>query len=166
MSIRYLGEIRVFGFNFPPKGWAECNGQLMQISQNQALFSLLGTTWGGNGQTTFALPDLRGRVPIHVGGGHTLGERGGEEAHTLTAAETPAHLHGVNAVSAATGGNSVPTGRFLGGANNMYHAPSSLTPITPDTVTTTGGGQPHANQQPYLTLNICIALQGVFPSQT
>jgi microcystin-dependent protein len=143
-----------------------CNGQLLPINQNQALFSLLGTTFGGDGRVNFALPDLRGRVPIHVGSGHTLGERGGEQAHTVSIAELPEHTHTVAANSAATGGNANPTGRFLGGANNAYHSPTDLTAMNTGTVTNTGGSQAHLNMQPFLTVSFCIALQGIFPSPT
>jgi microcystin-dependent protein len=161
----FLGELRLMSFNFPPKGWALCNGQFMPINQNQALFSLLGTTFGGNGQTTFALPDLRARTPIHVGNGHTLGERAGEDSHTLTQNEMPAHVHPVMASSAASGGNNLPTNRFLGGAADAYHAATNLTTFRSGTITNTGGSQPHLNDQPFLTLTFCIALQGIFPSQ-
>jgi microcystin-dependent protein len=161
----FLSEIRIMSFNFPPKGWAFCNGQLLPINQNQALFALLGTTYGGNGQTTFALPDLRARVPIHVGSGHILGERAGEAAHTLTAAELPTHIHAGGASSADTGGNDNPTNRFLGGAATMYHTPASLTTMNTAMITNTGGSQAHLNQQPFLALSFCIALQGIFPSR-
>ena len=164
MAEPFLSEIRLMSFNFAPRGWAECNGQLLPINQNQALFSLLGTTFGGNGQTTFALPDLRGRTPIHVGGGHTLGERAGVQAHTLSLSEMPAHTHLAQGSSASTGGNASPSGRFLGGANNAYHAPTGLTPLDPGTVTNVGGSQAHLNMQPFLTICFCIALQGTFPS--
>jgi microcystin-dependent protein len=164
MAEPFLAEIRIMSFNFAPKGWALCNGQLLPINQNQALFSLLGTTFGGDGRVNFALPDLRARTPIHVGAGHTLGERGGEDSHTLTLSEMPAHSHPVMVNAAATGGNSVPTNRFLGGANNAYHTPASLTPMRAGTLTNTGGSQPHPNEQPFLTLSFCIALQGIFPS--
>ena len=166
MGTPYLSQISLFSFNFPPKGWALCNGQLLPINQNQALFSLLGTTYGGNGQTNFALPDLRGCVPSHFGSGHTLGERAGVEAVTLAIAQLPNHTHFVAASSTATGGNASANGRYLGGANNAYHAATGpLTTLTPATVTNAGGSQPHTNMQPFLTLNFCIALQGVFPSQ-
>ena len=112
----------------------------------------------------FALPDLRGRTPIHVGSGHTLGERGGEQAHTLTVGEMPAHTHGLNGSTTASGGTDNPTGNFLGSASNLYHTPVSLTPMNPGTITNTGGSQAHQNMQPFLTLNFCIALQGIFPS--
>jgi microcystin-dependent protein len=164
MAEPFLSEIRIMSFNFAPKGWALCNGQLLPINQNQALFSLLGTTYGGNGQTSFALPNLQGRVPIHVGTGRTLGETGGEEAHTLTVGELPTHTHAVSASNAATGGSSSPTNRFLGGANNMYGAGAPLTTLQPATVSNIGGSQPHTNLQPFLTLSFCIALQGIFPS--
>ncbi len=165
MAEPFLSEIRLMSFNFAPKGWAMCNGQMLPINQNQALFSLLGTTFGGNGQTTFALPDLRGRVPIHVGSGHTLGEKAGEQAHTISQSEMPMHTHVVTASSAATGGNALPAGRFLGGGNNVYHAASgTLTTMNPGTVTNTGGSQAHLNMQPFLALTFCIALQGIFPS--
>jgi microcystin-dependent protein len=165
MAEPFLSEIRLMSFVFAPRGWALCNGQLLPINQNQALFSLLGTTYGGDGRVNFALPDLRGRTPIHVGSGHTLGERGGEQAHTLSIAEIPTHTHAAAASSLATGGNANPTGRFLGSGNNVYHSPASLTSMTPGTVANTGGSQAHLNMQPFLTLSFCIALQGIFPSQ-
>ena len=165
MAEPFLSEIRIFSFNYAPKGWALCNGQLLPINQNQALFSLLGTTYGGDGRVNFALPDLRGRVPTHEGSGFTLGQRGGEYAHTLIQSEMTQHIHFVSASSSATGGNNSPVNRFLGGGNNVYNTPQSLTTIQPGTVTNTGGSQPHENKQPYLTLNFCIALQGIFPSQ-
>ena len=164
MAEPFLSEIRIMSFNFAPRGWALCNGQFLPINQNQALFSLLGTTYGGNGQTNFALPNTQGRTPIHVGGGHPLGQQGGEQAHTLTSAEMPTHTHGVNGSSALTGGNVGPNGRYLGGANNAYHSPANLTTLDPATVSNTGGSQAHLNMQPFLALNFCIALQGIFPS--
>ena len=166
MAEPFLSEIRLMSFVFPPKGWALCNGQLLPINQNQGLFSLLGTTFGGDGRINFALPDLRGRTPIHVGNGHTLGERGGEQAHTLSIAELPNHQHFVAASNTATGGNVSPGNRFLGGANNAYHAPTALTALNPGSVTNIGGSQAHLNMQPFLTLSFCIALQGIFPSPT
>jgi microcystin-dependent protein len=164
MAEPFLSELRMVSFNFAPKGWAMCNGQTLPINQNQALFSLLGTTFGGDGRTNFKLPDVRGRVPIHVGSGHTLGQQAGEQAHTLTQNEMPQHVHGVGGSSAQTGGNTVPAGRILGGANNMWHSPENLTAMNPGTITSTGGSQPHLNMQPYLALTFCIALQGIFPS--
>jgi microcystin-dependent protein len=166
MAEPFLSEIRLMSFAFAPQGWAQCNGQLLPINQNQALFSLLGTTFGGDGRVNFALPDLRGRTPIHVGGGHTLGERGGEQAHTLSIAEVPQHTHAVAASTSASGGNATPNGNYLGGGNNVYQSANggTLTTMRPDTVTNTGGSQAHLNMQPFLSLNFCIALQGIFPS--
>jgi len=166
MAEPFLSEIRIMSFGFAPRGWALCNGQLLPINQNQPLFSLLGTTFGGDGRVNFALPNLQGRAPIHVGSGHTLGERGGEQAHTLSIAELPTHTHAVAASSVATGGNANGTGRFLGGGNNVYHSPTNLTSLNPATVTSVGGSQAHLNMQPFLILNFCIALQGIFPSPT
>jgi microcystin-dependent protein len=165
VSEPYLAEIRLFSFNHVPKGWAMCNGQLLPINQNQALFSLLGITYGGNGQTTFALPDLRGRVPIHYGDGFQLGTSAGTESVTLGIQQLPQHLHFVNGSTVATGGNDNPTGRFLGSAGNLYHTPSGLTSMNPGTIGSTGGSQAHENRQPFLTLTFGIALQGIFPSQ-
>jgi len=165
MAEPFLSEIRIMSFNFAPKGWAMCNGQLLPINQNQALFSLLGTTFGGDGRVNFALPDLRGRVPIHVGNSHTLGERAGEQAHTLTLSELTMHTHTVKANSSATAGVATPNGNFLGGGNNAYHTATNLTPLNAQTVSTVGGSQAHQNMQPFLTLTFCIALQGIFPSQ-
>jgi microcystin-dependent protein len=166
MAEPFLSEIRIMSFGFPPRGWALCDGQLLPINQNQALFSLLGTTFGGDGRVNFALPDLRGRVPIHVGSAHTLGERGGEQAHTVSIAELPTHTHSLSVSTSATGGNANPTGRLLGGGNNVYHSPASLTAMHAGTVANTGGSQAHLNMEPFLTLNFSIALQGIFPSPT
>jgi microcystin-dependent protein len=153
-------------FGFAPKGWALCNGQLLPINQNQALFSLLGTTYGGDGRVNFALPNLQGRAPIHEGAGHTLGERGGEQAHTLSIAELPTHTHVLRGTSAA-GDNNDPTGRLLGKSQqNAYAAAANLGAMSPAVVTNIGGSQAHINMQPFLVLNFCIALQGIFPSQT
>ena len=164
MAEPFLSEIRIMSFGFPPKGWALCDGQLLPINQNQALFSLLGTTYGGNGQTNFGLPNLQGRTPIHMGSGHTLGEVGGQQAHTLTQSEMPLHTHVVNA--SPTNGNSVqPNNTVMAGALNVYRAPDSLTTLRPDAVTNVGGSQAHLNMQPFLVLNFSIALQGIFPSQ-
>lgn len=164
MAEPFLSELRLFSFNFAPKGWALCNGQLLPINQNQALFALLGTTYGGNGQTTFALPDLRGRTPIHEGSGHTLGERAGEEAHTLTISELPTHVH-VARANSLDGNTPDPTNGFFSAYLNGYTSAASLVALEPTTLTNVGGSQPHLNMQPYLTLNWCIALQGIFPSQ-
>jgi len=165
MAEPFLSEIRLFTFVFAPKGWALCNGQLLPINQNQALFSLLGTTFGGDGRVNFALPDLRGRVPMHEGSGHTLGERGGEQAHTLSSAELPAHTHAPGA-SAADGATPVPAGGVLAAANNLYGPTGAIAPLNAGTVTSVGGSQAHLNMQPFLTINFCIALQGIFPSQS
>jgi microcystin-dependent protein len=164
MAEPFLAEIRIMSFSFPPKGWALCDGQLLLINQNQALFSLLGTTYGGNGQTNFALPDLRSRTPIHMGGGHTQGERGGEQAHTLSIAELPTHTHTAQAASAASN-TPIATNNVLASANNVYGPAANLTSLSPTSVTNVGGSQAHLNMQPFLTLNFCIALQGIFPSQ-
>jgi microcystin-dependent protein len=166
MAEPFLSELRIMSFDFAPKGWAQCNGQLLPINQNQALFSLLGTTFGGDGRVNFALPDLRGRTPIHVGAGHTLGERGGEPAHTISIAEEPTHTHFVQVSTSSASGNDNPSGRFLGGVNNMYHTPVNLTPMNSGTIVNTGGSQAHLNMEPFLTLTVCIALQGIFPSPT
>ena len=163
MAEPFLSEIRLMSFVFAPKGWALCNGQLLPINQNQALFSLLGTTFGGDGRVNFALPDLRGRTPIHVGSGHTLGERGGEQAHTLSIAEIPQHVHGLQA-SSVNASQPVGTNAVLGSALNAYGSPASLTSLAPTTVTNAGGSQAHLNMQPFLTISFCIALQGIFPS--
>src|ERR671934_2223842 len=169
MAEPFLSEIRIMSFNFAPKGWALCNGQLLPINQNQALFSLLGTTFGGDGQTNFALPDIQGRTPIHVGSGFTLGERGGEQAHTLSIAEIPKHTHTVNATSVTATTNN-PSNTLLTAqstAANLYaSAASGLVAMSASMVGNTGGSQAHLNMQPFLTLNFCIALQGIFPSAT
>lgn len=165
MSEPFLSEIKIMSFGFPPKGWALCDGQLLPINQNQALFSLLGTTYGGDGRVNFGLPNLQGRAPMHMGSGHTLGERGGEQAHTLSISEIPTHTHTANAVSTA-GNSPIPTGNFLGSADNTYVSAQTLTSLQPGTVGAVGGSQAHLNMQPFLTLSFCIALQGIFPSQT
>lgn len=166
MAEPFLSEIRIMSFVFAPKGWALCNGQLLPINQNQGLFSLLGTTFGGDGRVNFALPDLRARVPIHVGSGHTLGERGGEQAHTLSISEIPTHAHVLNA-SSNTGTVQEFADNVLGTvASRIYTDPGSLVAMHPATVTNAGGSQAHLNMQPFLTLSFCIALQGIFPSPT
>jgi microcystin-dependent protein len=165
MAEPFLSEIRIMSFDFAPKGWAMCNGQLLPINQNQPLFALLGTTFGGDGRVNFALPDQRARTPIHVGSGFTLGERGGEQAHTLTLSELSSHPHLEAASSAFSGGVSAPGGNFIGSANNMFHTPANLQPMNPASISNTGGSQAHNNMQPYLVLNFCIALQGIFPQR-
>ncbi|MSU58986.1 MAG: phage tail protein [Pedosphaera sp.] len=166
MAEPFLSEIRIMSFGYAPRGWALCNGQLLPVNQNQALFSLLGTTYGGNGQTNFALPNLQGKTPIHVGNGHTLGQTGGEQSHTLSISEIPTHAHVANA-SASAGNNVVPTGAVLGSPLNLSYRPagSGLTSMIAGTLANAGGSQAHLNMQPFLTLNFCIALQGIFPSQ-
>lgn len=172
MADPFVAEIRVFPFNFAPKGWAWCDGQLMPISQNTALFSLLGTTYGGDGKSTFALPDLQGRAPMHPGQGpglslHDLGETGGSETVTLLESEIPSHSHAVNA-SQADAIERFPAGQLMatGIGIGQYGAAASLTQLSPQAVTPIGGDQPHNNLQPYLTLYFNIALQGVFPPRT
>jgi len=165
MAEPFLSEIRIMSFGFAPKGWALCDGQLLPINQNQALFSLLGTTYGGDGRVNFGLPNLQGRVPIHMGSGHTLGERGGEQGHTLSIAELPTHVHAANATN-TNGASALPTGNVLGAFNNAYTQPAALTALDPSSIANVGGSQAHLNMQPFLVLNFCIALQGIFPSQT
>ncbi len=203
MAEPFLSEIRVFSFNFAPRGWALCNGQLLPINQNQALFSLLGTTYGGDGRVNFALPNLQGRTPIHTGGGFTLGQVGGTAAHTLSQSELPTHSHTLNADAA--GAALTPLGNRLGNAGSDVYVPPSLVSPLPEAVvdetevalswhegvsrfyadsgtggfaaaalvqmnaaavSSVGGSQAHNNMQPFLTLNFCIALQGIFPSPT
>ena len=171
MAEPFLAEIRLFSFGFPPRGWAHCNGQLLQINQNQALFSLLGTTYGGDGRVNFALPDLRGRTPIHADNGFPLGVRGGEEAHSLSTAEIPSHVHQVKATSQTPAAN-IQTGALLAPAGGgrrpvtPYAAPNNLVPLVAGTVANAGVQQPHQNMQPSMAIGFCIALQGIFPSQS
>jgi microcystin-dependent protein len=167
MSDPFISEIRLFSFTYPPKGWALCNGQLLPINQNQALFSLLGTTYGGDGRVSFALPDLRDRVPVHVGNGVTLGERGGEAAHTLAAAELPQHTHVLTGTSAAAvSANPSPSVVLAGSVGaSAYAPPSSPVAMSPAALSTVGGSQAHENMPPFLTISFCIALVGIFPSQ-
>jgi microcystin-dependent protein len=170
MADPFLAEIRIFGFNFPPKGWAFCDGQIMPISQNTALFSLLGTTYGGDGKSTFALPDMQGNVPMHPGQGQglslrDLGEMGGSQTVTLLTTEIPAHSHTLRGVE-----NDptffTPIGNIPAGINQMYVTGSAPnTTMAPQSLAIAGGSQPHNNLMPYLTLNFCIALQGVFPQR-
>ncbi len=172
MADPFVAEIRIFPFNFAPRGWAWCDGQLLPLSQNTALFSLLGTTYGGNGSSNFALPDLQGRAPMHPGQGpglslHDLGEQAGVEGVTLLESEMPLHSHGLN-VSQGDAISRVPTGEQLatGIALGMYEAPNALVSLSPSALPPAGGDQPHNNMQPYLTFYFCIALQGVFPPRT
>ena len=164
MSEPFLAEIKVISWNFPPKGWTFCNGQLLPINQNQALFSILGTTYGGDGRVTFGLPNLQGRSPVHVGNGISLGELGGEAAHTLNISELPAHNHvPVGASPQAT--LAAATGNLWASDASNPFAPTANTSMNPASVLATGGSQPHENMSPYLVLNFIIALQGIFPSQ-
>ncbi|QND67823.1 phage tail protein [Mesorhizobium loti] len=167
MGTPFIGELKVISWNFAPKGWAFCNGQLLPINQNQALFSLLGTMYGGDGRVNFALPDLRSRVPIYSGGsiGAVVGGSGGEEFHTLTQGEMPAHNHLINA-SQTQGDKNTASGNVLAReVGVLYAAYANLTTLNPGSISSVGGSNPHENRQPFLTLNIVIALQGIFPSQ-
>ncbi|MEA2490081.1 MAG: hypothetical protein QOH21_1873 [Acidobacteriota bacterium] len=170
MADPFVAEIRIFPFNFAPKGWAWCDGQLMPLSQNTALFSLLGTTYGGDGKSTFALPDLQGRAPMHPGQGpglslHDLGETGGSETVTLLESEIPAHSHAYSA-SARAADNLNPGAALFGAGTAMYAPVAGLVSMAPEALAPAGGDQPHNNMQPYLTFYFCIALQGVFPPRT
>jgi microcystin-dependent protein len=179
MAEPFLGEIKIISWNFPPKGWTFCNGQLLPINQNQALFAILGTTYGGDGRQTFGLPNLQGRVPVHVGDGIVLGELGGQTAHTLNIAELPAHNHvlvglNVTADTADANGNTPSSGVMPakgvaattnGPVDLLLYGATPNTAMNPATMVPTGGNQPHENMSPYLTLNFIIALQGIFPSQ-
>ena len=162
MAEPFMGELRLMSFDFAPKGWAECNGQLLPINQNQALFSLLGVMYGGDGRITFGLPDLRSRVPIHLSSSYNQGQKLGEEFHTLTTSEMPAHNHLIQA-SSQEGNQAAPV--ILAGSENTYRSADALTIIHPATLQKTGGSQPHENRPPFLVLNWCVALQGIFPSR-
>jgi microcystin-dependent protein len=167
MGTPYIAEIRLMSFHFAPRGWAQCNGQLLSINQNQALFSLLGTTYGGNGTTNFALPDLRGRVPLHFGGGIAQGQRAGSETVTLTSAQLPQPLHALQSstdfANASVPGGALPAAKPRGGIDVYTPAGSTLVPLNAAAVANTGGNQAHENLQPYQTVNFCIALTGNFP---
>jgi microcystin-dependent protein len=175
MADPFVAEVRIFPFNFAPKGWAWCNGQLLPISQNTALFSLLGTYYGGDGKTTFALPNLQGSVPVHVGGNqpgpglstYSLGQNGGTDTVTLLASESPSHTHSVNAQTIDQGDNRIPSPTLNLGNTQIYsNAGSATAQMDPTAVSIFGGGQPHNNLMPYLTLYYNIALQGVFPPRS
>ena len=173
MSDQFVAEIRIFPFNFAPKGWAFCDGQILPISQNTALFSLLGTTYGGDGKSNFALPDMQGNTPMHPGQGpglslHDLGETGGSETVTLLQSEIPAHSHSVGAANSDGNDQSPTNERFAGGVGGIafYANPGALTQLADAAIAPAGVDQPHNNMQPYLTLNFCLALQGVFPPRS
>lgn len=167
MSQPFLAEIKIISWNFPPKGWAFCNGQLLPINQNQALFSILGTSFGGDGRVNFALPDFRGRAPIHTGGENSgiVGQKGGEEFHTVTTGEMATHTHFLQANKSAANSASFQSDLLAITSGGIYGNPAALTPIIPSTISNVGGSQPHENRQPLLVLNFIIALQGIFPSQ-
>jgi microcystin-dependent protein len=176
MADPFVAEIRIFPFNFAPTGWAFCNGQLLPLSQNTALFSLLGTVYGGDGKSTFALPDLQGSSPMHPGQGqglsdHVLGEQSGSEFVTLLSSEMPAHAHFVGRALAANGDSQTPAGSVWAqsaagrGTAIVYHEPPATGTVNPTSLTPTGGSLPHNNMQPFLTLSFCIALQGIFPAR-
>lgn len=170
MSEPFLAEVRMVGFNFPPRGWALCDGQILPINQNQSLYSLLGTTYGGDGRTSFALPDLRGRTPIHVGrsnGGaqHELGQKSGEETHTLSTNEMPQHTHTLLATNTGDGSTSPADNVFANAGADLYNPADSLVDMNAGAVSNVGEGEAHENMQPYLALNFCIALRGLFPSR-
>lgn len=166
MAEPFLGEVRMTSFGYAPNGWALCNGQFMPINQNQALFALLGTMYGGNGQTTFALPDLRGKAPMHFGAGFNLGQTGGQEAVTLTISQMPTHFHTLTASNLDTGLATGPNGNIPAlSTQNPYEATFNAA-MTPGSVTNVGGSQPHLNWQPYRVISFMIALIGIFPAQS
>ena len=164
MGEPFLAEIRMMSFSFPPRGWAACDGQLLPLNQNQALFALLGVAFGGDGRTTFALPDLRDRVPVHEGDGFIVGNKGGEASHTISHSEMPQHVHLLRA-TAANADLVSPGGAFFAHTSQLYGRPDALTALEPSANGPAGGSQAHENRQPYFKLNFCISLQGVFPHQ-
>ena len=164
MSTPYIGELRVFSFGFAPKGWVQCNGQLMSIQQNTALFAILGTTYGGDGVRTFGLPNLQGRTPVHVGNGIVLGQLAGEQAHTLLLSEMAAHTH-VPAGTNTAANQGAPTGNLWATETENSYATTVNSAMLPAAIGNTGGSQPHNNMQPYLVLNVCIAIVGIFPTR-
>lgn len=166
MSTPFLAEIKIMSFNFAPKGWAYCNGQFLPINQNQALFNLLGTTYGGNGQTTFALPNLRGRVPVHMGGEVSLGQAEGAPTHRLSISELPVHNHALGTTNAEAN-SSQPTGNSLARSTSLVYGDTSTGLVTMGaaSLSSVGGSQAHSNMMPYTVLNFCIAIQGFFPTQ-
>lgn len=166
MAEPFLGELKIFSFTFAPRGWALCNGQLLPINQNQALFSILGTTYGGNGTTNFALPDLQGRVPMHTSTAYPLGLAGGEDAHELTTAEIPGHTHQANASTTPATTRSVTGNVWATTSMRRYATGVATTALNPAAITTTGSGEAHENRPPTLGLNICIALIGIYPSRS
>ena len=166
MAAPYLGELRIFSFSFAPRGWALCNGQLLPINQNQALFSILGTTYGGNGTTNFALPNLQGRVPMHTATAYPLGSTGGEDSHQLTAAEIPGHTHQANGSTKPANTRSITGNVWATTSTNQYAMGSATTNLNPAAIADTGSGAAHENRPPMLGLNICIALTGIYPSRS
>ena len=166
MATPFLGEIKIASFSYPPRGWAYCNGQILPVNQNQNLFNVIGNRYGGNGTTTFALPDFRGRAPMHVGNGMAMGQAGGEEFHTLVAAELPEHNHTV-AASSAPGTVNTPNGNYLANSNVSPYRTDTDTNLEPvQAISSAGSSQPHENRQPFLVLNFIVALQGIAPSQS
>jgi microcystin-dependent protein len=164
MSEPFVGEIRAFGMNYAPRGWAMCNGQLLMINQNQALYSILGNTYGGDGRTTFALPDLRGRVPVHAGNSISYGQSAGEESHALTVNEMPPHIHTISA-SSGPASDKAPANKVWAKTDESNFAAAPNNTMSTAALTNAGESRPHNNMQPYNTINFCIALQGIYPSR-